>query len=267
MRRPSSAWHAGILGVVCLLALPGAKAEPAYLLHRAAIQLNDNVSPPDDTVRVLVLPAGDTTLASSVGGRLALLNASMGFAFSKGQVLVALECDEPRARLGMAQADLATAVEQHESRLRLQGLQQASDVEVALAASAVAKARSQVDLHQSQVAQCSIRAPWPGQVAKVHVRSHMTITPGQPLLELVRTGLLRVKLNLPSRWVSEVQRGHRLDVQIDETGRSYAAAVRLINSRVDPVSQTVEIEGELLAVHADLLPGMSGVVRLQARRP
>ena len=150
--------------------------------------------------------------------------------------------------------------------LRMQGLEQASDVEVSLAASAVAKAKAQIDLYQFQISQCSIRAPWSGSTAKLHVRSHMTVSAGQPLLDLVRSGLLLLKLNVPSNWMSTLKMGHEFEVTIDETGNTYAARVHRINSRVDPVSQTIELEATMLKSHADLLPGMSGVAKFTGMR-
>lgn len=218
------------------------------------------------SVRVLVLPAGETVLASPVPGRIVQLNTGLGLAFKQGAVLIALDCEEPRARQAMANADLAAANDQYEAKLRMQGLEQASDVEVALAASAVAKAKAQIDLYQFQISQCSIRAPWSGQTAKLHVRSHMTVTAGQPLLELVRSGLLLLKLNVPSSWISSVKMGHPFDVTIDETGNTYPARVQRINSRVDPVSQTIELEAIMLKSHPDLLPGMSGVAKFTGMR-
>ncbi|MBE0588422.1 MAG: efflux RND transporter periplasmic adaptor subunit [Hydrogenophaga sp.] len=218
------------------------------------------------SVRVLVLPAGETVLASPVPGRIAKLHVGLGAPFRQGATLVSLDCDEPRARQAMASADLAAATDQYEAKLRMQGLEQASDVEVSLAASAVAKAKAQIDLYQFQISQCSIRAPWSGSTAKLHVRSHMTVSAGQPLLDLVRSGLLLLKLNVPSNWMSTLKMGHEFEVTIDETGNTYAARVHRINSRVDPVSQTIELEATMLKSHADLLPGMSGVARFTGMR-
>lgn len=212
-------------------------------------------------VRVLVLPGGETTLASPVPGRINDLNTGLGLSFKKGAVLVRLDCQEPQARKGMAKADLAGATDQYEAKLRMQGLEQASDVEVSLAASAVAKAKAQIDLYDFQISQCVIRAPWSGSTAQLHVRSHMTVTAGQPLLDLVRSGVLLLKLNVPSTWASSLKMDQSFDVTIDETGKTYPAKVRRINSRIDPVSQTIELEATMLKTHSDLLPGMSGLAR------
>ena len=54
------------------------------------------------------------------------------------------------------------------------------------------------------------------------------------------------------------------EVEIDETGRTYKAAVSAVNARVDAVAQTVEIEARITGRHAELLPGMSGTARFAA---
>lgn len=219
-----------------------------------------------DQVRVLLVASLETTLSSPAAARITFLTTNMGGAFTKGQTLVAFDCDEPQARQKMAQAELAGAQETLEARVRMQGLEQASDVEVALAAAAVTKARGQIDLQRAQVAQCTIKAPWAGRVAKMHVKNFMSVTPSQPLLDLVASGPLRLKLNLPSKLVARVSPGTLLDVSIDETGKSYEVRVHAVNSRVDPVSQTVEVEAAVTKPYPELLPGMSGVANLAALR-
>lgn len=217
-------------------------------------------------VRVLVLPPGETTLSSPVPGRIIAINAHIGERFKSGAVLVSLDCGDASARLGIARAEQSAATEQYEAKLRMQGLEQASDVEVALAASAVAKAKSQVELQQFQISQCSIRAPWAGSTAKVHARSFMAVTAGLPVLDIVRSGVMLLKLNVPSRWIGAAKEGTRFDVTIDETGQTYVAQVKRVNSRVDPVSQTIELEAFMLKEYEGLLPGMSGVARFTGVR-
>ena len=219
-------------------------------------------APLAEAVRVLLIPDSETTLSSPVTAKIKVLSATIGAPVRAGQTLVSFDCEEPIARLTMANAEMAGAVESHEAKIRMQGLEQASDVEVALAASAAAKALGQVALQKAQVAQCTVVAPWSGRVSKVHVRNHMSVTPGQAMLDLVKSGPLRIKLNVPSRLIGKIRAGTLMDVLIDETGLTYQARVQAFNSRVDPVSQTIEIEAAISKFHPELLPGMSGVANL-----
>ncbi|MEE9580225.1 MAG: HlyD family efflux transporter periplasmic adaptor subunit [Nitrosomonadaceae bacterium] len=215
-----------------------------------------------ETVRVLLIPDKETTVSRSgsslAAARINKLNVTLGSTFSAGKTLITFNCNAPRARLAMAKAELSGAVETHTAKLRMQGLEQAGDVEVALAASVVAKARAEVRLGELQISYCSVLAPWDGRVAKVYVRNHMTVTPGQPMLDLVKSGPLRLRVNVPSRLLSQLKVDSQFEVTIDETGKTYQASVAAINSRVDSVSQTVEIEGLMTQSFPELLAGMSG---------
>ena len=230
----------------------------------AAPVVNANNAKAGDSVRVLLVADRETTLSSPVTAIIKQLHVSMGTSFSEGQTLASFDCDESVARLDMAKAELAGAVETHEAKVRMQGLKQASDVEVVMAASAASKARAQVALQNAQVGQCSMKAPWAGRVAKVHVRTKMSVTPGLPMLDIVKGGPLRIRLNVPSKMISSVKIGTLFNVSIDETGKSYQAKVLAVNSRVDPVSQTVELEAAVTKVQEELLPGMSGVALLNS---
>jgi len=215
-----------------------------------------------EKVRVLLIPDQETTVSRSgsslAAARINKLNVTLGSTFSAGKTLITFNCNVPRARLAMAKAELSAAVETHTAKMRMQGLEQAGDVEVALAASVVAKARAEVRLGELQIRYCSITAPWDGRVAKVYVRNHMTVTPGQPMLDLVKSGPLRLRVNVPSRLLSQLRIDSKFEVTIDETEKTYQAIVVAINSRVDAVSQTVEIEGLMNQSFPELLAGMSG---------
>ena len=215
-------------------------------------------------IRVLLLPEKETTISSTIGARLVSFNGTLGQNFRAGDLLLAFDCEEALARVDMSQAELSGAIDQHEAKVKMQGLDQASDIEVALAASASNKAKAQLNLNKAQVSQCKIYAPWAGRVAKANVKNHMSVTPGQPLMELVKDGPLKLKLNLPSKLLAQVKKGSKFTIMIDETGLRYPASVSAVNSRVDPVSQTVEVEAKLLKSYSELLAGMSGVADFSA---
>lgn len=243
-----------------------AKATPATITkHLSQTQTNAlSPTPIYNSVRVLLIPDRETTISSTMAARIVTFNGSLGQSFKAGDILVGFDCDEAHARVEMSKAELSGAIEQHEAKVKMQGLEQASDVEVALAASASNKAKAQLNLNQAQVSQCRIYAPWAGRVAKTNVKNHMTVTPGQPLMELVNFGALRVKLNAPSKLIAKLKSGTKFNVTIDETGLSYPAVVTALNSRVDPVSQTVEIEAKMAKSYPELLSGMSGVADFAA---
>lgn len=259
---PRAIRHA--LAVSCLLAcLNGVALAQATADRVPPGPLNDpsnaaGVEAGTQGIRVLLAPALETTLVSPIAGQLSTVDASLGGRFAKNKVLVRLDCSEQNARLQMANAELASARENHEAKLRLQGLQQAGEVEVSMAASAVARAKAQVNLNSVQVKQCAVLAPFSGRVVKLLVKPHQGVTQAQPLLEIVSDGPLKLRLNAPARWVSWLKIGTPFEVDIDETAKRYPAVVSALNARIDAVSQTIELEATVTGAAEELLPGMSG---------
>lgn len=217
---------------------------------------------PGQPVRALVVAEQETTLASQMNGRILDLPRRPGDAAKPGETLVRFDCGEGKARVDMAKAELQGARLQHEAKLRLQGLKSASELDVELAAAAVDKARAQLALTQAEFDRCTIAAPFAGRVAKWHVKPHQTLNAGQPIVDLVADGKLRLRLNLPSTWLAWLKPGHAFEAAIEETGATYPLKLDRIHPRVDAVSQTVEAEGVFTGDTAGLLPGMSGNARI-----
>jgi RND family efflux transporter MFP subunit len=220
-----------------------------------------------DKIRVLLVPRKQTTIASTSQGRITHFVGQLGQHFEQGDVLVSFDCNEKKANVDMAKAELFGAVEQHEAKMKMQGLDQASDVEVSMAASEANRARAQLKLNITRANECQIVAPWSGRVAKAHVKEYMIVAPGEPLLDIINVGRLKIKLNVPSKQLTSLKVGKTFNVTIDETSKQYRARISAINSQVDPVSQTVEVEAVLEKQYRHLLAGMSGTADLVVNPP
>lgn len=214
----------------------------------------------DMEVRLLVVAEQESTMSAPAAARVAAVEVRLGDAVANDRVLVRFECSEAQARREVAAAEAQAARLQHEAKLRLQGLQSAAEIEVALAAAAVDRAQAQVRMADAQIAQCSVRAPFEGRVARIHVKAGQSVTAGAPIIDVVGAGALKARINAPSRWLAWLRPGERLEATIEETGRRHAMRVARIAGRVDAVSQTIEIEATFDAGAGDLLPGMSGRV-------
>ena len=218
-------------------------------------------APETGAIRVLRAPELDTTLTAQMAGRITSISGSLGSPVQKGKTIIAFDCAEAQARLRMAEAESNAARESHEAKTRMQALEAAGDTEVALAAAALDKARAQVALARTQSSQCTVSAPFSGRIARLHVKPHQGVNPGNALVDLVSDGPLKVRLNVPSSLLRQLKVGTRFEVAIDETGKTYPARVTAINARVDAVAQSIELEAGIEGRPTELLPGMSGVAR------
>lgn len=222
------------------------------------------VSPPVKSIRVLVAAEQESVLASQMAGRIDAVNVKLGSAIKAGQVLLKFNCEEQDAHLKMANAEFYGAQQTYESKVKLQAMQSVAEIDVQQAGAAAQKSKAQIQLYQAQLKQCTIVAPFSGTVTRLLAKPYASVNIGQPLIEIVNAGKMKVQLNVPSLWLSWLKPGQPFTVQIDETGKAYDAKVQRINGRVDAVSQSIEIEGDVLGNPANLLPGMSGVASFPA---
>lgn len=256
---------ASLLAAVSLLLTPPLLAQPVD----ADVDLPElpafDVSTPDDpnAIRVLLSPETETLLVAQVDANVAELNIGLGQKVAQGEVLVALNCAEIEARLRMAQAENRGARQTLANKHHLRKLEAAGDLEISLAQSDADRTAAAIAVSQAQLEHCEITAPFDGHVVKIHIKPHQGVATGTPLVEIVSDGPLKIRLNVPSRLLSQLKIGAPLEVAIHETEKRYQAHVSAINARIDAVAQTIELEATLDQPYADLLPGMSGIAQFR----
>ncbi len=108
------------------------------------------------------------------------------------------------------------------------------------------------------MAYCQVRAPFGGNVARLRVKTSESVPAGQPLIDLVNANILKAQIFVPAAWTAWLRPGASLTIHVKEIGQSYEARVAKLNSRIDGVSQQLEVEARLEKGDGSLLPGMVG---------
>jgi RND family efflux transporter MFP subunit len=209
-------------------------------------------------VPALITPIEESTLSSQMAGRIRSIAVGLGDQFKKGAHLIEFDCSEQQAQLDSAAAELRAARETHLARMRLQALGAAGELDVKVAAAAADKARSQLSFRESQLAYCKVDAPFAGSVARLRVKPSESVAAGHPLIDLVNTSSLKAQMFVPAAWVAWLRTGTPLSISIKETGQVYEARISKMNSRVDGVSQQLEVEALIEKGEGRLLPGTVG---------
>lgn len=232
---------------------PRAESAPMYAPSQA-----------EDEIAVLVVAGEETTLSSQMGGRVLRVNVGLGDTVEAKAVLLEFDCSEQQAQLQSAQAEFRGLRETHLTKLKLQALGAAGELEVTVAASAADKAKSQLDLRESQMAYCQVSAPFAGRVARLRVKTSESVNINVPLVELVNTSSLKAQMFVPSTYIRVLKPGMPFQVKL-ESGQIFRARINKLNSRVEGVSQQLEIEGRFDGTPQGLLPGMVGTAQFPVR--
>jgi RND family efflux transporter MFP subunit len=207
-------------------------------------------------IAALILASEETILSSQMAGRIRHVNVGLGDEVKSGATLIEFDCGEQRAQLDAAEADYRGARETHIARLKLQALGAAGELEVTVAAAAADKARSQVTLRRSQLAYCHVASPFRGRVARLRVKSSESVQSGQPLIDVVNPSVLKAQVFVPAAWIVWLRSGAVVTISVN--GQPYPSRISKLNSRVDGVSQQLELEA-LIENGDGLVPGMIGV--------
>jgi RND family efflux transporter MFP subunit len=243
---------------------PKPKPEPAPVVAPPKPEAARPEAAPMGEIAALIVASEETILSSQMAGRIRKVNVGLGDEAKSGAPLIEFDCGEQRAQLAAADADYRSARETHVARLKLQALGAAGELEVTVAAANADKARSQVVLRREQVHYCSVNAPFRGRVARLRVKSSESVQAGQPLVDLVNPAALKAQIFVPAAWITWLKPGTPLTIMANN-GQGYQAKVSKLNSRVDGVSQQLELEARI--ENGDgLVPGMIGVASFNAPR-
>lgn len=209
-------------------------------------------------IRVQLTPFQQTTLSSEIPANISKLPLRDGETFRVGQQLVEFDCSLLNAQSSKAEASAEVARQALKVSKRLAELNSISSLELDQATARVKETEAEAQAMRVNVSKCGLKAPYDGRIAKLHVDAFQYVTPGKPLMDIIDTSRLEVRLIVPSRWLSWLKQGNRFAVQIEELGRSYEARVVRVGARIDPLSQSVPLTAEVVGVHSELIPGMSG---------
>lgn len=204
-----------------------------------------------------------TTLYPESAGRIDGIGVSAGQRVTRGDLILRLDnrveqIAVERARLAVSDAE--AALERYRTLSQSDAV---SDVQLRDAALALEKAN--LDLHEAEDAleRREVRAPFAGDIGLIDVGVGDYVTTATPVASLDDRSTIVIEFRVPERFANQIARGQQIDLvtpalpDLDLIGE-----VADIDSRVDPVSRTLTIEGTVDNADDTIRPGMSFEVSL-----
>lgn len=198
------------------------------------------------------------TLSSELGARIKRLPVKDGERFAKGDALVELDCSVQEAQKIKAKAELDGASHTLRANEQMRALKSVGALEVSLAKSARDRAAAELLTIDAQLEKCSIKAPFSGVMGDRRVQQYEFIQAGQAVVDIFDDSLFEVEFLTPSKWISWLKPGLPFEIEIDELKTVLPVSILRVGSRIDPVSQSVKVTGQIKNPSRDLKPGMSG---------
>jgi RND family efflux transporter MFP subunit len=212
----------------------------------------------DGRIRVQFVPYQQSVLSSELSAKIAAMPLREGDTFRAGQVLISFDCSLFRAELNKAEAAAEGARQTLKINQRLAQLNSIGTLDVDLAAAKVKETEAEAAAMRATVEKCVLKAPFGGRVAKLDAHAFEYMAPGKPIMEVLDTSRLELQMIVPSRWLAWLKVGEHFSIKVDELEREYIGRVARLGARIDPVSQSIFLAGEVAGPHPELLPGMSG---------
>lgn len=143
--------------------------------------------------------------------------------------------------------------------------------QVANAKAAVGTAEAQVAQARKNVADNVILAPISGYVSERNADPGEYISPNQPnakLATIVRTAVLRLKIDVPEQSIAKVAVGQSVSAQVSAyPDRNFAGTIVRKLPSLNPQSRTLTVEAEIDNPGGLLKPGQFATVRITQSKP
>ena len=224
------------------------------LIQQDLVLVKDGFSVAKTAFTGTLRAVNQSSIQAQVTATATAVNAQVGQAVSKGQVLVRLNNQDNAARLAQAQANLSSTqaqatlaknMMQRKKRLLDQGFiskveyeQAAVDYQAQL--ENVRAQQANVNIAQKADRDGTILSPISGVITKREVESGQTVAAGQTLFEIVDPNQLEIQAKLPSDMQAALKVGQKIEYTIQGNPAQLTAVLTRISPVADPASRQIE---------------------------
>ncbi len=197
----------------------------------ARLGMEDHEAPPPDLDQVSVVRQARATLHEAQR-RLARFNR-----LSEPGIVSDADLDAAEVAVEIAEGKLEDALQEARHRL-----------------ATLAEARATLAIAEQDLKETTLLAPFDGAVTRRMAHPGEYLHVGDPVLAVVRTDRVRLRLEVPERLAAQVEPGQPVRFQLDARGERHEAAVQRISPVIEPGSRMLVVEAEVAGGGA-LRPG------------
>jgi multidrug efflux pump subunit AcrA (membrane-fusion protein) len=119
----------------------------------------------------------------------------------------------------------------------------------------LAERRSELAIARQQFLDSELRAPLDGAVRQRQASAGEYLAAGSPVVTLVRTHPLRLRLAVPERVAASVRVGQPVNVKVEKDPAVYRGQVARLSPAINDEDRTLLVEAEVPNEHGRLRPG------------
>lgn len=199
------------------------------------------------------------------GGTLQQLLVEEGSHVRKGQVLARVNSPSMESSLRAAQATLEQAQDAYDRLKKVHDNGSLPEIKWREMVANLEKAQANYDLANAMLADNTVTAPFEGTVTGLNVTMGESVTPLKPIMRIIGSDGLVVKISVPESEISKVQVGDEAQILIPALGdRRYEGTVVERSMTASLLTHSYPVKISVSQPDAELLPGMVGKVVLQS---
>lgn len=202
-------------------------------------------------------------LTSNVTETISVVRFEDGQRVREGDILVELTSVEQHAQLEEAQVRVGEAERQYQRVKALVGQGAASESLLDERKRDLDTARAVLLAIESRLADRLIKAPFDGVLGLRNVSRGTLVEPGDTITTLDDDGLMKLDFSVPSIYMTALKPGLQIEARADAYGdRAFEGVVRGVDSRIDPVTRSIQVRAIIPNPERTLKPGLLMQVEL-----
>lgn len=204
-----------------------------------------------------------TSLSFTMGGTIMQLRVKVGDRVRRGQLIATVDPATVRNTYDMAVSTRKQAEDAYKRYKQLHDKGSLPDIKWVEVQSQLSQAVSAEKIAKKNLGDCNLYSPVNGVVSEKYAEAGQNAAPGMPIVKVVTTHVLNVKVSIPEGEMAKVKLHQRANILVDALdGKAYHGQVIEKGVIADPVSRSYSVKIRLSDTDSRLLPGMVAKVNM-----
>lgn len=212
---------------------------------------------PSDSYIGNVVESQSSTLSFEVPGNVKEVLVKEGEKVAKGQLLAVLNKGNTANNYWIAASTLKQAQDSYNRTAMLYKNKSIPKIQYVDAKTQLSKARYAEQAAKKDLNDCYLYAPFAGIIGERSIEPGMNITAGYPIVKLLKTNILKVKVSIPENKIEKIHIGSKAQITINALNNlpveGFVSQKGIIGNSL---SHTYEIKITLVNPSPNIMPGM-----------
>jgi len=201
--------------------------------------------------------------SSEMGGRITQLTVREGDFITEGQLIAVTDGETMNRNIEEIQKALELATTVYQKRQRLWDQRIGTEIEYLAAKNEKERLEKSILSVQSQLGKVNVYSPMTGIVDRVMVNQGEVTGPGTPIIQILKTGRVKVVADLPEIYLRSVKVGDRVEIQFPALGITRTAPISSLGRSINANNRTFQAEVYLNNSSGTLKPNLMALMLIK----